>query len=156
MARLRSQSCWISSQVDPSINSHRSSCSTPITTRLSGINYNQKIPQTQCEESVNQSPPISPTYSQMAESKDLEICVITKDYEINKKRLREEIVLDKNKEKREKFFKKFTITQRNELQEEYYKFLENIQTQTFFFNWFDTYKNKTKKVNMLKNKIIVS
>lgn len=67
---------------------------------------------------------MSPTYSQITENQDPELYTILKQFEINKKLLKEDLYSEKNSEKR-KDFKTFGRTQGDELQQEYYKFLNN-------------------------------
>ena len=55
---------------------------------------------------------MSPTYSQTV---DLEMCTIIQEFEIDKKSLKEKFYLEKNKEKRQKFFKSYSKDQRDKL-----------------------------------------
>ena len=125
-SKLRSHSCRINSPISVPTIPRRNSCSTPLT-RLSGI-YDQKILQTWYRENINQSPPISPTYSYITKNKDSEIRVILKRYEINKKVLKEEFYSEKTKEKRKEFFKIYSKQQRDKIHEEYYEFLVKVNS----------------------------
>lgn len=87
---------------------------------------------------------------------DPEICTITQDFEIDKKLLKEEFYSNKNKEKRQEFFKTYSKEQRNKIQEEYYSFLNQLKTQICFFDWYENFKTQKRKINMVKNEIIVS
>ena len=74
---------------------------------------------------------------------DPQINVITKQFELNKERLRKEFMSPQYEEKRKWFFKTYSKFMGNHIREKYYDFMNEIQAKVKFFDWFDrTYTTK--------------
>ncbi|XVF33859.1 hypothetical protein REPUB_Repub18cG0008200 [Reevesia pubescens] len=132
---------------EPNLHSARAFVSSipsiPTTTRtnLRGVNNSSNIPRpiyTRNQE-PEFSPPMSPTYSSMTDNPNIteqneesEIHMLQKDFQINKEECNKEFFSDKNKKKRKHFWKNHS-EDKKQIQEEYYKFMNNHKIQIRFF-----------------------
>ena len=64
--------------------------------------------------------------------------MITKQFELNKERLRKEFMSPQYEEKRKWFFKTYSKFMGNHIREKYYDFMNEIQAKVKFFDWFDS------------------
>ena len=85
---------------------------------------------------------MSPTYSSMTnnarQGENSEIFVLEKLFEINKEWCRKHFYSNKNKQKREDYFKNYNDKKENILQE-YYRFMNTHKVHIKFFEWFEEY-----------------
>jgi hypothetical protein len=70
---------------------------------------------------------------------DSQINMIRKPFELNKERLRKDFMFPKYENIRKEFFATFSEFLRNYIRDKYYKFMNDIQTEVNFFEWFDHY-----------------
>nr|KJB81334.1 hypothetical protein B456_013G139500 [Gossypium raimondii] len=132
-----------------------SSIPTTSRTNLQGIDNSSNIAQpiyARQEESSQNSPNMSPTYSSMTNSarqgENLEIFVLEKSFEINKEWCRKHFYSNKNKQKREDFFKIYNNKKESILQE-YYEFMKTHKIHIKFFEWFEEYYSES--INTIKH-----
>ena len=150
---------------DPNFHSTRALISSiPTTTRtnLRGVDNTSNIPRPiyTANQDIEISPPMLPTYSSMIDNpnfiqqqnKESEIHMLQKSFYINKEQCNKEFFSDKNKKKRKQFWNNYS-KQKTEIQEEYYKFLNQHEIHITFFDWFEEYyqDNKIQTINMAKN-----
>jgi hypothetical protein len=87
--------------------------------------------------------PNSPTNSDMEffppNMYDPQINMIRKPFELNKERLRQDFMSRKYEKRRKEFFATFSEFLRNYIRDKYYDFMNDIQTEVNFFEWFDHY-----------------
>jgi len=83
----------------------------------------------------------SPTHSDFSQLNMISV------WEADKEILQKDFMNDKNKEKRELFFK-YPEREREKLREKYYSHLYTVQKNIPFFRWLDNYKER--KINMIK------
>jgi hypothetical protein len=85
----------------------------------------------------------SPTNSDMGffppNMYDPQINMIRKPFELNKERLRKDFMSPKYENRRKEFFATFSEFLRNYIRDKYYAFMNDIQTEVNFFEWFDHY-----------------
>ena len=90
-----------------------------------------------------QKRPNSPTNSNMGffppNMYDPQINMIRKPFELNKDRLRKDFMSPKYENRRKEFFATFSEFLRNYIRDKYYEFMNDIQTEVNFFEWFDHY-----------------
>lgn len=103
------------------------------------INFQAPIAEPIQNSEVRSSFPTSPTPSDFKS-----INVISKDFEINKQYLKEEFLSDKNKNKRQWYFKTFTKETTISYREYWYDHMYKIKTNIPFFTWFETSLKKMK------------
>ena len=88
---------------------------------------------------IPQKRPNSPTNSNMGyfppHMYDPQINMIKKPFELNKERLRKDFMSPKYENRRKEFFATFSEF----LRDKYYEFMNDIQTEVNFFEWFDNY-----------------
>jgi hypothetical protein len=65
--------------------------------------------------------------------------MIRKPFELNKERLRKDFMSPKYENRRKEFFATYSEYLRNYVRDEYYEFMNDIQTEVNFFEWFDHY-----------------
>jgi hypothetical protein len=70
---------------------------------------------------------------------DPQINIIRKPFELNKERLRKDFMSPKYENRRKEFFATFSEFLRNYIRDKYYEFMNDIQTEVNFFEWFDHY-----------------
>jgi hypothetical protein len=70
---------------------------------------------------------------------DSQINMITKPFELNKERLRKDFMSPKYENRRKEFFATFSEFLRTHIREKYYNFMNDIQTEINFFEWFEKY-----------------
>ena len=70
---------------------------------------------------------------------DPQINMIRKPFELNKERLRKDFMSPKYENRRKEFFATYSEYLRNYVRDEYYEFMNDIQTEVNFFEWFDHY-----------------
>ena len=70
---------------------------------------------------------------------DLQINMITKPFELNKKRLRKYFMSPKYENRRKEFCATFFEFLQTHIRKKYYDFMNDIQTEVNFFEWFDKY-----------------
>ena len=68
---------------------------------------------------------------------DPQINMIRKPFELNKERLRKDFMSPKYENRRKEFFATFSEFLRNYIRDKYYEFMNDIQTEVNFFEWFD-------------------
>ena len=87
---------------------------------------------------------------------DPQINMITKPFELNKERLRKYFMSPKYENRRKEFFATFSEFLQAHIRKKYYDFMNDIQTEVNFFEWFDKYyKPKilaSRKTNSLLQK----
>jgi hypothetical protein len=87
---------------------------------------------------------------------DSQINIISKPFELNKERLRKDFMSPKYENRRNEFFATYSEFLQTYIRKKYYDFMNDIQTEVNFFDWFDrNYKpkilnNRTKKKNRLQ------
>jgi hypothetical protein len=90
-----------------------------------------------------QNRPNSPTNSDMGffppNMYDPQINMIRKPFELNKERLRKYFNSPKYENRRKEFFATFSEFLRSYIRDKYYEFMNDIQTEVNFFEWFDHY-----------------
>jgi hypothetical protein len=90
-----------------------------------------------------QQRPNSPTNSDMGffppNMYDPQINMIRKPFELNKERLRKDFNSPKYENRRKEFFATFSEFLRSYIKDKYYEFMNDIQTEVNFFEWFDHY-----------------
>ena len=127
-------------------NSHLTRSKSSV--NLRSINHSSRVPEMFYENeskfkknSQTFSPPLSPSYSQMAgiEGANSNIVVIIKeDFQINKIILREEFYYELNTEKRTWFFENFDLKTKQNSQEEFMDLVKE-KIHTTLFTWFENY-----------------
>jgi hypothetical protein len=95
----------------------------------------------------------SPTQSQM---EDPQIMMITRNYEINKEKLRKDFMSPKYDDKRIWFFNTFSKYLQNQIRTRWYNDMNETKTDMYFFPWFErNYAkiniSKVNTVNRAKN-----
>jgi hypothetical protein len=70
---------------------------------------------------------------------DPQINMIRKPFELNKDRLRKDFMSPKYENRRKEFFATYSEFLRNYVRDKYYEFMNDIQTEVNFFEWFDHY-----------------
>ena len=70
---------------------------------------------------------------------DPQINMITKPFELNKERLKKDFMSPKYENRRKEFFATFSEFLRNYIRDKYYEFMNDIQDEVNFFEWFDNY-----------------
>jgi hypothetical protein len=70
---------------------------------------------------------------------DPQINMIRKPFELNKERLRKDFMSPKYENRIKEFFATFSEFLRNYIRDKYYEFMNDIQTEVNFFEWFDHY-----------------
>jgi hypothetical protein len=70
---------------------------------------------------------------------DPQINMIRKPFELNKKRLKKDFNSLKYEKRRKEFFATFSEFLRSYIRDKYYEFMNDIQTEVNFFEWFDHY-----------------
>jgi hypothetical protein len=92
---------------------------------------------------IPQKRPNSPTNSDMGyfppHMYDPQINMIKKPFELNKERLRKDFMSPKYENRIKEFFATFSEFLRNYIRDKYYEFMNDIQTEVNFFEWFDNY-----------------
>jgi hypothetical protein len=92
---------------------------------------------------IHQKRPNSPTNFDMGffppNMYDTQINIIRKPFELNKERLRKDFMSPKYENRRKEFFATFSEFLRNYIRDKYYEFMNDIQTEVNFFEWFDNY-----------------
>ena len=69
--------------------------------------------------------------------------MITKPFELNKERLRKDFMSPKYENRIKEFFATFSKFLQSHIRKKYYDFMNDIQTEVNFFEWFDShYKPK--------------
>ena len=90
------------------------------------------------QESQDESPIMSPTYSQMINT----ISLSDEDFEINKDLLRKDFYFEVNKERKDWFFSTISKDIRTLYQEEFYAYLRRENKNIKFWIWFELFKQK--------------
>ena len=116
---------------------------------IQGVDNTSNIPHATYEESIP-----SPTYSSMGDEPRViptrdefsTINVLERDFQIDKQILQKEFYSEKNTLQREWFFQNFKGSDRKQIQENFYRFLEKVQMNISFFDWFNAYA-QTQKLN---------
>ena len=70
---------------------------------------------------------------------DPQINMISKPFELKKKRLRKDFMSPKYENRRKEFFATFFEFLQTHIRKKYYDFMNDIQTEVNFFEWFDKY-----------------
>jgi hypothetical protein len=70
---------------------------------------------------------------------DPQINMLRKPFELNKERLRKDFNSPKYENRRKEFFATFSEFLRSYIRDKYYEFINDIQTEVNFFEWFDHY-----------------
>ena len=70
---------------------------------------------------------------------DPQINMIRKPFELNKEKLRQDFNSPKYENRRKEFFATFSEFLRSYIRDKYYEFMNDIQTEVNFFEWFDNY-----------------
>jgi hypothetical protein len=70
---------------------------------------------------------------------DPQINMIRKPFELNKDRLRKDFMSPKYENRRKESFATYSEFLRNYVRDKYYEFMNDIQTEFNFFEWFDHY-----------------
>ena len=65
--------------------------------------------------------------------------MIRKPFVLNKEKLRQDFMSPKYEKRRKEFFANFSEFLRSYIRDKYYEFMNNIQTEVNFFEWFDHY-----------------
>ena len=65
--------------------------------------------------------------------------MITKSFELNKERLRKDFMSPKYENRIKEFFATFSEFLQAHIRKKYYDFMNDIQTEVNFFEWFDKY-----------------
>jgi hypothetical protein len=93
--------------------------------------------------STSSKRPNSPTNSDMGffppNMYDPQINMIRKPFVLNKEKLRQDFNSPKYANRRKEFFATFSEFLRNYIRDKYYEFMNDIQTEVNFFEWFDHY-----------------
>jgi hypothetical protein len=90
------------------------------------------------------------TYPQMYDS---QINMISKPFELNKERLRKKFMSQKYENRRKEFFAIYYELLQTHIRKEYYNFMNDIQIEVNFFEWFDrNYKTKTNAKDLRTTK----
>jgi hypothetical protein len=70
---------------------------------------------------------------------DPQINIISKPFELNKERLRKDFMSPKYENRSKEFFAIFFEFLQTHIRKKYYDFMNDIQTEVNFFEWFDKY-----------------
>ena len=70
---------------------------------------------------------------------DPQINIISKPFELNKERLRKYFMSPKYENRIKEFFATFSKFLQTHIRKKYYDFMNDIQTEVNFFEWFDKY-----------------
>ena len=133
---------------------------------LRNVNFQSQIPKPvyssendlSQNEFITKSEPTSPTFSAITDNMLNELNVLQKEFSIDKEFLRDDFYSKNNSQKRLWFFKNF-LKERNNIQNEFYNYLQTHKVQILFFNWFEDYASKnnikfpfSKTVNPITNR----
>jgi hypothetical protein len=66
-----------------------------------------------------------------------QICMITRECEINKEKLHKEFVPPKYNDKRKWFFKTFSELEQNHIRNKWYNQMNEVKSDMCFFPWFE-------------------
>ena len=92
------------------------------------------------------------TYPQMYDS---QINMISKPFELNKERLRKDFMPPKYENRIKEFFATYSEFLQTHIRKECYDFMNDIQIEVNFFEWFDrNYKTKTNAKDLRTTKIV--
>jgi hypothetical protein len=119
-------------------NPPRKSTSDILSTSFHNTDYTTNIPKPIYTDLEQPSPPTSPTFSAVTENIQNELNVLTseKHFVKNKTLLRSDFYGDYNMEKRSWFFQHF-LQERNDIQKQFYAYIETYNVQILFFDWFE-------------------
>jgi len=119
-------------------NLPRKSTSDIPSTSFQNTDHTTNIPKPVYTNFEQPSPPTSPTFSAVTENIQNELNVLTseKHFVINKPLLKSDFYGDHNMEKRSWFFQHF-LQQRNDIQKQFYAYIETHNVQILFFDWFE-------------------
>jgi len=119
-------------------NSPRKSTSDIPSTSFQNADYTTNIPKPVYTDLEQPSPPTSPTFSAVTENIQNELNVLTSKnhFVINKTLFRRDFYGDHNIEKRTWFFQHF-LQQRNDIQKQFYTYIETHEVKLIFFDWFE-------------------
>jgi hypothetical protein len=85
---------------------------------------------------------------------DLQINIISKPFELNKERLRKDFMSPKYENRINEFFATYSEFLQTHIRKKYYDFMNDIQTEVNFFDWFDrNYKPKILNNRITKNRL---
>lgn len=102
--------------------------------------YNVQTPDSHAGSSgdIKDSPPMSPTFSQMnPDLPELNVLELDIPFEIDKKYLQKDFYSEYNTAKRDWFLNHYVGDKRTAVQEGYYAFMRLYQFQLLFFDWFE-------------------
>jgi len=118
--------------------SPRKSTSDIPSTSFQNADYTTNIPKPVYTNLEQPSPPTSPTFSAVTENIQNELNVLTseKHFVMNKTLIRRDFYGDHTIEKRSWFFQHF-CQQRNDIQKQFYAYIETHKVQILFFDWFE-------------------
>jgi len=118
-------------------NLPRKSTSDIPSTSFQNADYTTNIPKPVYIDLEQPSPPTSPTFSTITENIQNELNVLTleKHFIIHKSLLKRDFYSDHNREKRFWFFQHF-LQQRDDIQKQFYAYIETHNVQILFFDWF--------------------
>ena len=85
---------------------------------------------------------------------DPQINMITKPFELNKERLRKNFMSPLYEDRRKEFFATFSEFLRTHIRDKYYNFMNDIQTEVNFFEWFDKYYKQKILANRNTNSLL--
>ncbi|CAJ2679503.1 unnamed protein product [Trifolium pratense] len=123
--------------------SSRRSIDSTININLAGVDFTPNIPQPIYEtEGRNDSPPMSPTASQI-----LNVIELEEEFEIDKAWIKEDFEADYNKEKRDWYFGTFEKIQTTYYLKRFYEYIRNKRINVYFFTWFEEYCTEQKIIN---------
>nr|KYP51359.1 hypothetical protein KK1_026790 [Cajanus cajan] len=94
----------------------------------------------------------SPSNTELAGEEHIDTSInVIKKFEINKDMIKQEFLAKENQDKRKWFFETFSQQELKNFRESYYKYLEEIQENIPYFNWFEENCLKTLSINVLKH-----
>jgi hypothetical protein len=109
-------------------------------TSFQNVDYTTNIPKPVYTDLEQPFPPTSPTFSAITENIQNVLNVLTSEthFIIHKSLLKRDFYSDHNREKRSWFFQHF-LQQRNDIQKQFYAYIETHNVQILFFDWFAFY-----------------
>ncbi|GAV88033.1 hypothetical protein CFOL_v3_31457 [Cephalotus follicularis] len=108
---------------------------------LKGI-YTENDFQNSQNDSLEIDETISPTYSEMKPPSQFMMIIINKPFEINKDLIRKDFLQEKYLRKRNRFFRKYSETEQNNILTTWYEYMTKIKAHVMFFDYLKIYINQ--------------
>ncbi|GAV89252.1 LOW QUALITY PROTEIN: MP domain-containing protein, partial [Cephalotus follicularis] len=86
--------------------------------------------------------PVSPTYSEMKPPSQFMMIRTNKPFKINKDLIRKDFLQEKYLRKRNRFFRKYSETEQNNIQIAWYEYMTKIKVRVMFFDYLKIYINQ--------------